>query len=203
VGDILKQDFLQRKCNSSSRFTMSFDFLGPDPVDQQVNSVLAQLADGAPPHRIESAQVDVKEEPGRRGRGGMITPGNSENEQAARYLAGEMACLANTSGGGAIVLGIADDGTRIGTELREEWLRHRIWQLTEGKLTIAVQPIVFEGIRLLVLKTHEAIEPIRYSKQLKWRVDSNCVDVDPTIWHHERLRRTGVDWSYQPSGHTL
>jgi ATP-dependent DNA helicase RecG len=181
---------------------MNFDFLGPDPVDRQVNSVLAQLSQGASPHRVESAKVDTKEEPGRRDRGGMIMPGNSENEQAARYLASEMACIANTAGGGAIILGIADDGTRIGTELKEEWLRYRIWQLTEGKLTLAVQPVMFEGIRLLVLKTHEAIEPIRYSKQLKWRVDSNCVDVDPTTWHNERLRRTGVEWYAQPWGHT-
>jgi ATP-dependent DNA helicase RecG len=85
---------------------MGFSFLGPDPVDEQVNSVLARIDAGEPPSRIEVAQVDVKEEPGRRSRGGAIAPGGSENERAADYLAGEMACFANTPGGGAIILGI-------------------------------------------------------------------------------------------------
>lgn len=182
---------------------MTFDFLGPDPVDRQVNAVMYRLAAGEAPSRIERAQVDVKEEPGRRGRGGAIAPGNSENDAAAQYLAGEMACLANTPGGGAIILGIADDGARVGTELGAEWLRHRIWELTARQLTVSVQPLSFEGTRLLVLKTHEAIEPIRYAGRLKWRLDDHCVDIDPTTWHSERLRRTGVDWSAQPSGHTL
>lgn len=43
--------------------------------------------------------------------------------------------MANTAGGGAIVVGVANDGTRIGTHLEPEWLRDRIWELTEGKLT--------------------------------------------------------------------
>jgi ATP-dependent DNA helicase RecG len=76
----------------------------------------------------------VKEEPGRRGAGGKIVPGGDRNDPAARYLAGEMSCMANSPGGGAIILGVADDGTRIGTDLDGEWLRHRIWQLTDGKL---------------------------------------------------------------------
>jgi ATP-dependent DNA helicase RecG len=182
---------------------MTFDFLGPDPVDRQINEVMARMSAGDPPHRIERAQVDVKEEPGRRSRDGSIAAGTRENEEAARYLAGEMACLANTAGGGAIILGVADDGNRIGTELGAEWLRHRIYELTSRQLTISVQPVVFEGVRLLVLKTHQAIEPIRYAGRLKWRLNDHCVDIDPTSWHSERLRSTGVDWSSQPSGHTL
>jgi len=63
------------------------------------------------------AAVDVKEEPGRCGAGGVVQPDAPQNDTAARYLAGEMACLASTPGGGALVLGIADDGTRIGTGL--------------------------------------------------------------------------------------
>ena len=72
-----------------------------------------------------------------------------------------MACLANTPGGGALVLGVADDGTRIGTDLDADWLRHRIWELTEHRLTIDVRVVDLDGTRLLVLNTQEAIEPIR------------------------------------------
>jgi ATP-dependent DNA helicase RecG len=132
-----------------------------------------------------------------------VLPGEASNDAAARYLAGEMACLANTAGGGAIILGVADDGARIGTSLDPEWLRHRIWQLTEQKLTVTVREAQLDGSRILVLVTHEAIEPIRYSGRLTWRVDDNCVEVDPTTWHSGKLQRSGVDWSAFPSGHTL
>lgn len=184
---------------------MTFAFLGPDPLEVQLDATLIRLAAGEPPCDIEAAAVDVKEEPGRRGSGGAVRPGRSENDDAARYLADEMACFANTPGGGAIILGISDDGIRIGTELDREWLRHRIWELTGGRLTVAIREARLDGHRLLVLSTHEAIEPIRRQKdgRITWRVDDNCVEVDPTTWHSGRLTRTGVDWSLQPSGHLV
>ncbi|MCY4101873.1 MAG: putative DNA binding domain-containing protein [bacterium] len=182
---------------------MAFQFLGPDPLEQQVKQVLAQLSRGEPPHLIETTQVDVKEEPGRRQGSRRILPGEPQNDEAARHIAGEMACMANTPGGGAIILGIADDGTRIGTRLDTEWLRHRIWQLTQQKLTVSVRSGELDGCRLLVLTTAEAMEPIRYNGRLRWRVGDSCVDIDPTTWHTGRLHRTGVDWSAQPSGHTI
>ncbi len=182
---------------------LTYSFLGPDPVESQIRDVMDRLAAGETPADIEKAQVDVKEEPGRRGQGGAIQPGSAENEDAARYLAGEMTCLANTPGGGAIILGIADQGQRIGTELDPGWLRHRIWELTEHKLTIDVSVAQLDGTRILVLSTHEAIEPIPYQAKIRWRVDDNCVEVDPTTWHTGKLQRSGVDWSAQPSGHAL
>lgn len=129
--------------------------------------------------------------------------GATENEAAADYLAGEMACFANTPGGGAIILGVADDGRRIGTQLRSDWLRHRIWELTGHRLTISVREVNFDGVRLLVLTTHQALEPIRYGGRLKWRLDDHCVDVDATSWMAEAQRRAGYDWSAQPSDHTV
>lgn len=182
---------------------MTYSFLGPDPVETQVQAVIERLAAGDSPSLIERRQVDVKEEPGRRGPGGQILSGGDHNDRAARYLAGEMACMANSPGGGAVILGVADDGTPIGTSLDGEWLRHRIWQLTDGKLTIAVREGGLNGTRILVLTTHEAIEPVRFEGKLRWRLNDNCVEVDPTSWHSGKLTRTGVDWSAQPSGHVL
>ncbi|MGH3247165.1 MAG: ATP-binding protein [Trebonia sp.] len=182
---------------------MIHSFLGPPSVEVQVQDVLARLAAGDSPNQVERRQVDVKEEPGRRERGGNIVTGSDRNDAAARYLAGEMSCMANSYGGGAIILGVADDGIRIGTSLDGEWLRHRIWQLTDGKLTIAVREADLDGTRILVLTTYEALEPIRFEGKLKWRVNDNCVEVDPTSWHSSKLARSGIDWSAQPSGHTL
>ncbi len=42
---------------------MAYSFLGPDPVETQVQAVLARLAAGDPPSQIERRSVDVKEEP--------------------------------------------------------------------------------------------------------------------------------------------
>lgn len=174
-----------------------------DPVAKHVAEVLAKLAAGEPPSRIERAQVDVKEEPGRRGPRGDILPGQRENEDAARYLAGEMACFANTPGGGAIILGVANDGQRIGTVIESEWLRHRIWELTDRRLTVSATAIDLEGTRLLLLTAHQSLEPIRYAGRLRWRLDDHCVEMDATSWYADRQQRAGVDWSAQPSGHTL
>lgn len=178
-------------------------FLGPDPLQEQIQRILERLNRGEPPREIEVTQVDVKEEPGRR-KNGEVLPGRPENEDAAQFLAGEMACMANTPGGGAVILGVADDGRHIGTRLDPEWLRHRIWQLTGQDLTVTVRIATLDdGTRMLVLSTDYAIKPIYYDKKLKWRVNTSCVEMDPTSWHTSNRRRLGYDWSAQPSGHNL
>jgi ATP-dependent DNA helicase RecG len=182
---------------------MTYTFLGPDPLESQISNALQALAIGTAPSEIESTNIDVKEEPGRRGSNGNILPGQTRNDAAAKYLAGEMACMANTPGGGAIIVGISDRGDRIGTELDGEWLRHRVWELTEKRLTTTVRSIELDGHRLLVLSTHQAIEPIRYEGRIKWRVDDHSVEIDPSSWHSGRIQQTGVDWSAQPSGHVV
>ena len=175
----------------------------PAALDDQIQLVLDLLEQGRAPAEVETTHVDVKEEPGRRDRRGRTLPANRENEEAAEYLAGEMACMANTPGGGAIVLGLSDDGVRIGTELDSEWLRHRIFQLTERKLTVSARQLVLDGCRLLVVSTPEAWEPIPYRGRYRWRLNDNCVDIDLTSWNDRRLHRGGFDWSAQPSSHSL
>jgi ATP-dependent DNA helicase RecG len=182
---------------------VTYSFLSPDPVEVQVRQVLDRLAAGDPPSAIERRQVDVKEEVGRRDRAGIIGPPRPQSEATARYLAEEMSCMANSDGGEAIIVGVADDGTRIGTAIESEWLRHRIYELTSGTLTVDVREASLDGTRLLVLVTHEAIEPIRVGGNVRWRVDDHCVEVDPTSWHTAKPARRGADWSAGPSGHTV
>lgn len=181
---------------------MLWDFAAHDPLMRQVRAVLDALAAGRPSREIEHRQVDCKEEPGRRDRQGNVLPGTRENEAAAQYLAGELAYLANTPGGGAIILGVADAGDRIGTELDAEWLRRRVFQLTQRQLTISAHSVAFDGVRLLVLVAPAAIEPIRYQGRLKWRIADHCEEVDASSWAVEAQRRAGYDWSAQPSGRT-
>ena len=182
---------------------MTLAALGPDPLEALVERTLRRMSEGEPPCRIEVERVDIKEEPGRRDAGGNVSPGGATSEEAARYLAAEMACMANTPGGGALIVGVADDGARIGTRLDAGWLRHRIWQLTSQMLTVAVREERLDGCRILILTCIETFEPISYRGKLKWRVGANCVEVDPVVWRSRMLERIGFDWSDQPSGRTL
>ncbi|MDE0031407.1 MAG: putative DNA binding domain-containing protein [bacterium] len=182
---------------------MTLGHLGGDPIERHVATALDRIAAGVPPADIEHAHLDLKEEPGRRDTRGSVVLGSMRNEEAAAYLAGEMACMANTPGGGAIVLGVADDGEVIGTELDTGWLRHRIWELTQRLLTVAIRPETINTRRLLVLTVPEALEPVRHGSRLRWRVGANCVEVDPVTWRAQSLQRLGYDWSAEPSQHTL
>ena len=177
--------------------------LGQESIDSLVGQALRRLSRGEPPASIELERVDFKEERGRRGSDGSVLVGEAINERAADRLAEEMACMANTPGGGAVIVGISDEGKRIGTRLDADWVRHRIWELTSRQLTVAVREEGLEGCRLLVLTCLEALAPVRYRGKLRCRVGTNCVEVDPVVWQSRMLERIGFDWSDQPSGRTL
>ncbi len=147
--------------------------------------------------QLESKHVDLKEEAGRR-MGIEAQPGAAHNEAAAKVLAAEAACMANTDHGGALIVGVADDGTLTGTNLETEWLRRRIFELTQRQLTVIVRESNIHGMRILILKSPEAVEPIAVNKRISWRVADSCVEIDAGTWRERRYLR--VDWSAQPSG---
>lgn len=177
---------------------------GPDSISGEVEQVLARLERGEAPvgDSIETRHVDLKEEAGRR-RGQHVGPSVVRNEAAAVSLAAEAACMANTDGGGVLIVGVADDATLIGTDMDAEWLRKRIYELSQRRLTVDVVEREVRGTRLLLLRSPEAVEPIRMDNRIRWRVRDSCVEVDAATWHDRRLRRVGYDWSAQPSGHPV
>lgn len=99
---------------------MTFRFLGPDPLEELFRLALVGLQQGKRPRDLEKQSIDFKEERGRRGKSGEMLPGMPRNEQAAAHLAEELACMANTPGAGMVVVGISDEGERIGTNLDPE-----------------------------------------------------------------------------------
>lgn len=175
--------------------TISF---GTDPVAAEIQRVLGALQAGIW-SGDESALVDLKEEAGRRDQRGTLLPGPAQNEAAAEQVATEAACMANTPGGGALLLGAADDGTLIGTSLDLDWLRHRVYEITDRALTVDVHEVEINAVRLLVIRAPQAIEPIKVRGRLRWRVDDHCVEIDPATWHARRMIRTHFDWSAQAS----
>jgi ATP-dependent DNA helicase RecG len=162
-------------------------------LQNAVERALALLAAGAPADAAEVEGVDFKEEAGRRGRGGVVLPGQPRSEAVASQLADEVACLANSPGGGALVVGVADNGTLIGATSDRDWLRHRIHERVD--LAPAVdERLLPDGTRLLIVLVAESREPVENtSDQLRWRVGTHCKPVDRSEWWAERLRRQGTD----------
>lgn len=108
----------------------------------------------------------VVEEAGRRGPGEAIRPSATHSETAAKALFHEAACMANTPGGGALIVGVADDATLIGTDLDAEWLRHRLYELSGRTLTVDTRAALARGTRVLVLRMVEATELIKVTNRV-------------------------------------
>lgn len=173
---------------------------GEDPVRREVAGVLSRVEEGLPiDDSVEREHVDLKEEHGRRDRSGAIAPSQPHNEDAARELTAAAACMANTPGGGALVVGVSDRGELIGTDLEIEWLRHRIWELSDSRLTVDAQAVSVRGTRVLVLTAPQAVEPVRVRGKIRWRVGTNCVEVDASTWHVKRMALLDYDWSAEES----
>lgn len=159
----------------------------------EVATVLESIDRGELPARPETEHVDCKEEPGRRGRNGILLPGEAQNNTAANYLAREVCCLANTLGGGALILGV-EDGTweALGTSLDRDWLRHRIYQLSD--IAPAIEERRVAGQRVLVLFVAESAEPVEDPDgKIRWRIDTSCAPVDRAEWWLRRQERSGLD----------
>ncbi len=173
---------------------------GDSPVSRAVRTILSDLDAGRPvDDTVERQVVDLKEEHGRRDKSGRVGPSMAHNEAAARELAAAAACMANTPGGGALVVGVSDSGDLIGTSLDSEWLRHRMWELSSRSLTVDIAERECRGCRLLVIVAPRAVEPIRVDGKVRWRVGANCVEVDPHTWHAKRMAVLNYDWSAEAS----
>ena len=162
-------------------------------LEALVDGALARLAAGALPDSIEREQVDFKEEAGRRGPGGTLAVGDPHNQEAARHLANEVACMANTPGGGAIVVGVEDRSGRIlGAALDADWLRHRVYEYVG--IAPGVKERVVQGARLLVLYVAQAGEPVEdVSGRIRWRTGGHCTPVDRAEWWLSRQLHAGYD----------
>lgn len=174
---------------------------GVDPVRDEVRRLIARLEAGEVlAGADERKRVDFKEEAGRRTREGEVLPGSLRNSVVAEQLAAEAACMANTPGGGALIVGVSNRGQLLGAGTDAEWLRERIFAITQRQLTVDVVEHTIAGIRLLVLVAPEAVEPIRVHGKVTWRVNTSCVEVDAATWHARRMVSMKYDWSGQDSG---
>jgi len=160
---------------------------------RHVDTALRRLAKGQLPTDVEREHIDLKEEAGRRGRGGVLLAGEPRNLAAADQLADEVSCLANTPGGGALIVGVEDaSGQLLGAGLDVEWLRHRIYERVD--VAPAVEERVVAGVRLLAIYVAEAREPLEDTRgRTRWRTGRHCVPVDRAEWWLHRREAAGHD----------
>lgn len=156
---------------------------------REVERILATAQDGSLSVTTESQAIDFKEEAGRR-QGRELLPGEPENTLAATKLADEVACMANSPGGGALIVGVEDrTGRLLGTELNIDWLRQEINSRVGVAPDITERKV--EGFRLLVILVSQAPAPVEdTSDRLRWRVGDSCKPVDRSEWwqHQAALR---------------
>lgn len=167
-----------------------------------VDECLDKIRRGVMPDDAERERVDIKEEAGRRGAGGILLPAAPQNTRAADQLADEVACMANTPGGGALIVGIEDKtGDILGTDLDVEWLRQQIHRRVD--IAPNIEERTERGIRILVLYVPEAREPVEdTSDRIRWRVGSSCAPIDRGTWWLHRQGRAGWDSMARPSAMT-
>lgn len=163
-----------------------------EELQREVSLILASELDGRLTRTAETQSVDFKEEAGRRIRG-ELQPGQAENPEAATKLADEVACLANTPGGGALIVGVEDEtGNILGTELDCDWLRGRIHQSVD--VAPEIVPESPGGHRVLVILVAESPQPVEDTSDcLRWRVGDSCRPVDRSEWWQHRNRADGLD----------
>ncbi|WP_419551460.1 RNA-binding domain-containing protein [Candidatus Poriferisodalis sp.] len=181
-----------------------FSFLPPPSHDAEIECVLAALAAGdADPDALETQVIDLKEEAGRRS-GSSILPGEPRSDIVAKQLAAEAACFANTRGGGVIIVGVDDaTGDLIGAASDVNWLRTRLYQLTDRKVTVDIHEVEVSGVRLLVIAVPQAVEPVPFERRFQHRRGASCVPVTSTELLQGLFADAAADPSHRESRMTL
>ena len=181
-----------------------FTFFDPPSREEEIVRVLTALAAGDyRPEDLETTAVDLKEEAGRR-RGSRILPGQPQSEAVARQIAEEAACMANTRGGGALIVGVDDKtGQLIESDTDADWLRRRLYELTERKLNTEIRQVHIAGTRLLVISIPQAVEPVPFNGRYRHRVGRSCVPVTSTELLQGLFADAAADPSHRRSGHSM
>lgn len=90
-----------------------------------------------------------------------------------------------------------------GTDLTEDEVRRRVYELSRPHLTVLVHRHMVAGAQLLVVRVPQSPE-IHSDPQGRAprRVGKDCVPMDPHDQQRLREERRGIDWSAQPSERT-
>lgn len=169
---------------------------------------IAAVVAGARAADVESEIVDFKEEAGTVVAGGQRVAIDGEHEPAAQALAAEVACMAMSERGGAIVVGINDKAAgpaaMVGTFLDLDWLRRRIYVLTQPNFSIdVIEELTEHGKRLYVINVAPALSEIRSGGKLRTRIGTDCLELEGDRAREFLERWRSYDWSAEASSERL
>lgn len=144
-----------------------------------------QTADG-----VESRTLEFK----RQGR---------SKPDTVKGLAEAVACLANAQGG-AVVVGVRDrvPGPEAfeGTDLDEEILLRRIYELTVPALVVSIEVITVRERRLIVITVPRSVDVHQVDNRATRRVGKTCEPMTASQIASLLAERRGEDWSSEDSG---
>lgn len=163
--------------------------------DAELDAALEQIVAGRAADDLESQTLDFKRGSAR------------SRDDLLKEIAQAAICFAN-AGGGQVVVGVDDrpggpDAIR-GTELMEDEVRRRIYELSRPQLTVFVTRRQAYGATLLVVRVPESPE-LHSDPQGRApeRIGRECLPMDPIAQQRKREERRGIDWSAQPSHRSL
>jgi ATP-dependent DNA helicase RecG len=166
------------------------------------------VAAGARAADAETEVVDFKEEAGTVDAHGRRVTIGAQHEPAAKALAAEVACMAMSRHGGAIVVGVDDkaSGTAafVGSHLDVGWLRQRIYALTQPHFSIdLVEELFKHDTRLYLINVAPALSEVRSGGKLRARFDRDCVELDGSRAREFLELWRNYDWSAEASSERL
>jgi ATP-dependent DNA helicase RecG len=167
--------------------------------------LVAGLLDGGHVDPHEGQVLDCKEDPSRRGQGGVVEPGETHSEALAKTVADAAACFANADGG-VIVVGVNDKTTGpsafVGTPCDTAWLQNRIRQLVT--LEVQTTELTIASTRIVTVTVEPSSIPMADSSgKYRRRQGRDCQTMTGAELGQFSVDRSGADWSSAPSASTF
>jgi ATP-dependent DNA helicase RecG len=171
-------------------------------------AAIQRVLSGARPDALESQVLDFKEESGTVQPDGTRQAIPPQHEPAARVLAEEAACFANSSTGGVLIVGVhereAGPAAFVGASLDTVWLRERIHALTQPHLSVdLIEELTVAGRRIYLINVAPALEEIRCGGRLRARFGRRCDELSGDQARQLLESRRRYDWTAEPSGMRL
>ena len=159
-------------------------------MNEEVVGALVAIVAGSTADERESTTLEFKSQ----GRSGA---------DAAVYVAEAAACLANAAGG-TVVLGVSNaargPAAIEGCTLSADQLQRRIFELTDPRLVLAVDPHDVDGKQLLVVTVPSSPEVHQVQGRATERIGKSCQPMSTRRIAQVVAERRGDDWSVADSG---
>ncbi|MBI1758231.1 MAG: putative DNA binding domain-containing protein [Actinobacteria bacterium] len=160
-------------------------------VAAEVHRALAEIRSGAVPSTLESATLDFKQ---------VIRRSLTDT---CKDLAEAAVCFANAQGG-SVVVGVADavagPAAIQGCDLETLVVQRRIYELTDPRLTVTVEPLISDGQRLVVISVPASPDVHQVGGRATERVGTSCHPMAASRIATVVGERRGEDWSAADSG---